>query len=66
MAANSTVIAMEVENRIRHSSETECSLSFIIGASSFPYGRIDSAVIGRIRVIVPVLVVMRYYNVSAL
>src|ERR1700736_1054765 len=64
MAANSTVIAIEVENRIRHSNETECSLNFI-SWSLFTNGRVDSAVIRRVGVVVAALVVMRNYNISA-
>jgi len=63
MAANKTVIAIEVEKRIRHSKETECNLSFISG--SFANGRVDSAVVRRIRIVVTVLVVVRNDDIAA-
>src|ERR1700681_3206462 len=64
MTANNPVMAIEVENRIRHSSETEWSLSFICG-SSFANSRIHSIVVGRRGVIVPVFIVVGNYDISA-
>ena len=65
MAANNTVIAMEVENKIRHSNETECSLNLMSFAASFAHCRIDPAVVGRIRIVVAVFVVVRNHNIAA-